>query len=152
MWIMWLSVYVQYLPNLILHIHIESKAWCRALWREKSSNITLAKWREKSNNIILAKWWVSVVPHSYRSLGESICMYMWMFVLGVLCVKMMCCGDMRNGEIIHNGCWDNVIVEIIFFWCLLNVHAFPYVDVIDGFLTPFLLLYLWRLYPWGTDT
>jgi len=46
-------------------------------------------------------------------------------VLGVLCVKMMCYGDMRNEEIIHNGCWDNVIVEIIFFWSLLNERAFP---------------------------
>jgi len=65
---------------------------------------------------------------------------MWMFVLGVLCVKMMCCGDMWNEEIIHNGCWDNVIVEIIFFWCLLNVRVFPYVYVTIEFLTPFLIV------------
>jgi len=73
-------------------------------------------------------------------------------VLGVLCVKMMCCGDMRNEEIIHNGRWGNVKVEIIFFWSLLNVRAFPYVFVIDGFFNPFLFLYLWCLYPWGTYT
>jgi len=60
--------------------------------------------------------------------------------------------DMRNEEIIHNGCWDNVIAEIIFFLCLLKVRVFPYVFVIAGFLTPFLLLYLWYMYPRGSDT
>jgi len=32
-----------------------------------------------------------------------------------LSVKMMCCCDMWNKEIRHNDCWDDEIMEIIFF-------------------------------------
>jgi len=38
---------------------------------------------------------------------------------------MMYCCDMWNEKIIHNDYWDDEIKEIIFFWYLFNVRAFP---------------------------
>ena len=102
----------------------------------------------KSSNITLAEWRVGVVPHSYRSLGESICMYMLMFMLSVYvwkwCVAVIC--EMKGLYLITVE--SDETVWIIFFSYLFNVCAFPFYYVMTGFLTPYfvMLFSVWWLY------
>jgi hypothetical protein len=119
-------------------------------WRWKSSNISLANYDEESPVTYLWQiMTIGVVPHSYTSIGESICIYMmmfcgwwlkvWKWCAVVICEKKRLCIITVESE---------DMVEIILSWYLFNMCVFPYYYVMAGFLTPYfvVLFYVWWVY------